>query len=130
MYQKAGLLLVCFLLAGVSRAQSLPDAPSQHRFWDKTNRVLFISHAALEAADFGITHCNLSQGGKEMNPIGKTLCESGTLGQLAFFGGRTAAVAGMSYLLHRAGRHKLERIFMVVASADSAYGLTFSLAHR
>jgi hypothetical protein len=130
MGKNAALLLTCFLVCGVSVAQNLPDAPANHRYWDRTNQILFFSHVALEAADFGITHRNLRQGGKEMNPMGKMLCESGTLGQLAFFGGRTAGVAGISYLLHRAGRHKLERIFMAVASADSAYGVTYSLVHR
>ena len=121
----AAWLLVC----AASFAQNLPDAPSQHRFWDTPNKVLFFSHVALEAADFGITHHNLSHGGREMNPMGKALCESGTLGQLVFFGGRTAGVAGISYLLHKIGRHKLERVFMVVASVDSASGVKYSLTH-
>ena len=96
-------LLAGIALPPVATSQNLPDAPSQHRLWDKPNQILFFSHVALEAADFGITHRNLSQGGKEMNPMGKTLCESGTLGQLAYFCGRTAGVAGVSYLLHRMG---------------------------
>ena len=87
-------------------------------------------HVGLEAVDMGITHHNLSLGGKELNPMGKALCESGTPGQFVFFGGRTAGVAAISYFLHRTGHHKLERAFMVLASADSAYGVTYSFAHR
>lgn len=121
-------LLVAFACCG-SQAQNLPDAPSQHRFWDGTNKALFFSHVALEAADFGVTHRNLSQGGREMNPMARPLCESGTLGQLAFFGGRIAAVGGVSYLFHKTGHHRLERMFMVAASADSASGVTYSLTH-
>ena len=124
--------LVCVVLVcvcGVARAQELPDEPSPHRFWDKPNQVLFYSHLALETVDFGITHHNLNQGGREMNPMGRTLCESGTLGQVAYFAGRTAGVAGVSYLLHRMGHHKLERVFLVLASYDSASGVKYSLTH-
>lgn len=127
---KAVCLTLVFLVSSVlSFGQNLPDAPSQHRFWDKPNKVLFFSHVALEAADFGITHRNLSRGGREMNPMGKALCESGTLGQVVFFGGRVAGVAGVSYLFHKLGYHKLERVFMVVASVDSASGVKYSLSH-
>ena len=122
-------VLAGVVLCAVATAQNLPDAPSQHRFWDKPNQILFFSHVALEAADFGITHHNLNQGGKEMNPMGKTLCESGTPGQLAYFGGRTAGVAGVSYLLHRMGHHRLERAFLLVASYDSASGVKYSFTH-
>jgi hypothetical protein len=84
----------------------------------------------LEAVDFGITHHNLSDGGREMDSMAKALCESGTAGQLLFFGGRMAGVVGISYLLHRTGHHKLERAFPVYASGDSAYGVGYSFAHR
>lgn len=123
------VLLACLGVCGMAKAQAMPDAPSQHRFWDTPNRILFFSHATLEATDFGITHHNLSQGGQETNPLGRRLCESGTLGQLVYFGGRTAGVAGISYLLHRTGHHRLERAFFLLASYDSASGLRYSLAH-
>ena len=69
-------------------------------------------------------------GGRELNPMGKALCESGTAGQIAFFSGRSAAVTGVSYLFHRTGHHRLERLFIVAASLDSASGVSYSLAHR
>jgi hypothetical protein len=47
----------------------------------------------------------LSDGGREMDSMAKALCESGTAGQLDFFGGRMAGVVGISYLLHRTGHH-------------------------
>jgi hypothetical protein len=124
------LLVVAFLLPGAASAQELPAARVDHRFWDAANKTLFISHAALEAVDFGITHRNLSQGGKELDPMAKALCESGTPGQLVFFGGRMAGVVAISYLLHKAGRHKLERAFPMYASGDSAYGVVYSFVHR
>ena len=128
-------LLLAILVSGglisvVARAQALPDGPIQHRFWDNANKLLFASHGMLEAVDFGITHHNLSDGEREMDSMAKALCESGTAGQLVFFGGRMAGVVGISYLLHRTGHHKLERAFPVYASGDSAYGVAYSFAHR
>lgn len=102
----------------------------KHKFWDAANKTLFISHASLEALDFGITHQNLSHGGRELDSMAKALCESGTAGQAVFFGGRMAGVMAISYLLHRTGHHKLERAFPIYASGDSAYGVAYSFAHR
>ncbi len=103
---------------------------SEHRFWNRTDAILLSSHAGLEALDFGITHHNLAEGGKEMDSMAKALCESGTGGQVVFFGGRTAGVIGISYLLHRLHQYKMERTFIIYASGDSLYGVSYSFAHR
>jgi hypothetical protein len=124
------LLLIMLLTCTASGAQDLLEVRSKHDFWDAANKTLFASHAALEALDFGITHHNLSQGGRELDPMAKALCERGTAGQLVFFGGRMAGVVAISYLLHKTGHHRLERAFPVYASADSAYGVAYSFAHR
>jgi hypothetical protein len=123
-------LLLALLISSVAGAQALPEISSKHNFWDAANQLLFASHAALEAVDFGITHHNLKDGGRELDPMAKVLCESGTAGQLVFFGARTAGVVAISYLLHRTGHHKLERAFPIYASGDSAYGVAYSFAHR
>jgi len=130
MRRKIGPLLWALLIYGAACAQEFPEAPFQHKFWDRTNRTLFAVHAGLEALDMGITHHNLSQGGHELNPMGKALCESGTPGQVVFFAGRTAGVAGISYFLHRLGRHRMERAFLALSSVDSGYGVVYSFAHR
>jgi hypothetical protein len=124
------LVLMLLVICCAAGAQDLPEHPMKHNFWDVSNKVLFVSHAGLEAVDFGITHRNLSQGGREMDSMAKALCESGTPGQLVFFGGRMAGVVAISYLLHRTGHHKLERAFPLYASGDSAYGVAYSFAHR
>jgi hypothetical protein len=123
------LILVLFISVSAG-AQDLPDVPAKHSFWDAANKILFASHAGLEVLDFGITHRNLSLGGKELDPMAKALCESGTAGQLVFFGGRMAGVVAISYLLHKTGHHKMERAFPVYASGDSAYGVVYSFVHR
>lgn len=124
------LVLFAVLIPTLTAAQSLTEASAPHAFWDRANKILFASHAALEAVDFGITHHNLSDGGREIDPMAKALCQSGTAGQLVFFGGRMAGVVTISYLLHKTGHHKLERAFPVYASGDSAYGVAYSFAHR
>jgi len=124
------LLAVVLFVGSVAAAQAFPEVPTKHKFWDATNKALFASHAALEAVDFDITHRNLSDGGKELDPMARALCESGTAGQLVFFGGRMAGVVAITYLLHRTGHHKLERSFPIYASGDSAYGVAYSFAHR
>src|SRR5690349_3548815 len=43
--------------------------PVQHKFWDTQNRVLFITAAALNGADFAVTRANLQSGGRELNPL-------------------------------------------------------------
>jgi hypothetical protein len=130
MGKRGKFYLLVLLISGAINAQDLPEVSTKHNFWDATNKLLFASHAGLEALDFGITHQNLSHGGRELDPMAKTLCQSGTAGQLVFFGGRTAGVVAISYLLHRTGHHKLERVFPIYASGDSAYGVAYSFAHR
>jgi hypothetical protein len=124
------LVILALLISAAVSAQDLPEVPTEHNFWDAANKILFLSHAGLEAVDFGITHRNLSNGGRELDSMATALCESGTAGQLVFFGGRMAGVVAISYLLHRTGHHKLERVFPVYASGDSAYGVAYSFAHR
>ncbi len=124
------LLSIVLFIGAVAAAQVLPEIPTKHKFWDAPNKALFASHAALEAVDFDITHRNLSDGGKELDPVARALCESGTAGQLVFFGGRMAGVVAITYMLHRTGQHKLERSFPIYASGDSAYGVAYSFAHR
>src|ERR1700674_625396 len=127
---KFHLLIIAFLISGAASAQDLPEISTTRNFWDAANEILCARHVGCEALDFGITHRNLSHGGKEVDPMAKTLCESGTAGQLIFFGGRMAGVVAISYLLHKTGHHKLERAFPIYASGDSAYGVAYSFAHR
>jgi hypothetical protein len=84
------ILVFAVLISVVAQAQVFPGGSSQHHLWDAANKLLFASHGVLEAVDFGITHRNLSDGGREMDSMAKALCESGTAGQLVFFGGRMA----------------------------------------
>jgi hypothetical protein len=107
----------------------LPEAPRQHRFWDRENGVLFSTVAMFSAADFAATRANLANGGRELNPV--TRLFSGSTAALATnFAGETAGVIGVSYFFHRTGHHKLERIAPVANVAASAFAVAYDLAHR
>ena len=108
-----------------------PERPSQpsfrHPFWDKQNLTLFSATAALNVADFAVTRANLQQGGTELNPVVRIFGRS-TAGLATNFAGEAAGVIALSYLFHKTGHHKLERITSMVnigaSSGAVAYGLT------
>jgi len=108
---------------------TLPEAPSQHRFWDRENTILFATSAAFSAADFVVTRDNLRAGGQELNPVTRVFTGS-TAGLAMNFAGETAGVVGLSYFLHKTGHHKLERAVSMVNIGGSAAAVTFDLVHR
>lgn len=128
----ASSTLIAFNRAAVPAVTSkgfLPEAPAQHKFWDTKNRILFSTVAAFSAADFSVTHMNLSNGGRELNPIVRPF--AGNSGTLALnFAGQTAGIVGISYLFHKTGHHKLERLAPLANIASSAFAVSYGLAHR
>jgi len=108
---------------------TLPEAPSHHKFWDNENRVLFATVAALSAADFVVTRANLQSGGKELDPVTRLLSGS-TAGLACNFAGETAAIIGLSYFFHRKGHHQLERITPMLNIGASSFAVMYDLSHR
>jgi hypothetical protein len=102
---------------------------SEHRFWDKTNRSLFVAAAASNFADFGVTRMNLQNGGQELNPIVRGFGRS-TPALMMNFAGETAGVLSLSYFFHRSGHHRLERMVSVVDIGGSVGAVAFGLIHR
>jgi len=108
--------------------QTLPPAPS-HRFWDRENRILFASVAASSTADFAVTYSNLQDGGRELNPI--TRLFTGSTATLALnFVGETVGVMGVSYMFHRTGHHRLERLTPIINTCASGAAVTYGLTHH
>ena len=107
---------------------TLPEAPS-HRFWDRENSILFASSAAFSTADFFLTRSNLSHGGQELNPVTRVFSGS-TVGLAVNFAGETAGVVGLSYVFHKTGHHKIERVISMLNIGASAAAVSFDLAHR
>jgi hypothetical protein len=108
---------------------ALPEAPKQHRFWDNENRALFVTVAALCAADFVVTRANLQHGGKELDPVTR-LFSGGTAGLAANFAGETAGIIGISYYFHKTGHHSLERITPMLNIGASSFAVAYDLNHR
>jgi hypothetical protein len=114
--------------AFVTATQTTKISPP-HAFWDRENKVLFSAVAALATADFVATHANLASGGKELNPATRVLAGS-TPGLATNFALETGAVMGISYMFHKAGHHRLERITALIDIGASAGAAGFSFAHR
>ena len=105
------------------------EKPQAHRYWDPKNRFLFATAAALSAGDFCITRSNLEAGGRELNPVTR-LFGSSSPGLALNFSLETGSVIGASYLLHRTGHHKLERITAIVNIAGSVGAVSYSVTHH
>ena len=125
--------LIAYKTALVEPAPSstsfLPEAPTSHKFLDRENRFLFATVGAFSAGDFAVTHANLANGGRELNPLVRPFtANSGTLAMN--FVGQTAAIVSISYLLHRTGHHRLERLTPTANIAASAFAIAYGMAHR
>jgi hypothetical protein len=98
--------------AGAQRFTSftLPDAPSQHKFFDRQNKIAFGTLAGLIAVD-SITTQRLTNSGRayEANPIWRPMVRQGWAGQTAASALGYASALGVAYALHKTGHHKLER---------------------
>lgn len=106
-----------------------PRELAAHQFWDRENRVLFTAVGALAAADFCTTRANLASGGKELNPVTRVFSGS-TPGLATNFALETASTIGISYIFHKTGHHKLERMTSFVNIGTSAGAVAYGLTHR
>ena len=140
-------LLVSMVLGGYSasaQVSSLPDAPSQqfvsqprvvsftspesHRFFDRQNKIAFVSLAGLIAVDAVTTQRLISSGrAHEANPLWRPLVHQGWPGEMAASALGYGAALGMSYTLHKTGHHKMERwtnwLVVGVEAANDAHNL-------
>jgi len=53
-----------------------------------------------------------------------------TAGLAVNFAGETAGVVGLSYVFHKTGHHKIERVISMLNIGASATAVSFDLAHR
>ena len=106
-----------------------PKVTSPHRFLDNKNRALFATVAAFSVADFCVTRANLAGGGEELNPVTRVFGRS-TPGLVVNFSLEAGLVIGTSYLFHKTGHHKLERITSVVNIGGSAAAVAYDMAHH
>ncbi len=117
------------LVVKSTQASTVPEAPGDHRFWDRQNSFLFATSAAFSAADFVVTRDNLRAGGRELNPVVGMFGHS-SAGLAMNFAGETMGVMGLSYFFHKTGHHKMERAVSMLNIGSSAAAVTFGMANR
>lgn len=132
-------LLFLLIVALPAIGENLPDAPSTaytpyiavsssrfvstnqigfetptHKFFDRGNTIRMGFLAGLVAADGISTQEILNSGGhwREMNPLARPFVNKGAPGQLAASVLGYGFSVGTSYLLHRTGHHKLEKLML------------------
>jgi hypothetical protein len=106
--------------------------PITHRFWDRTNDLLFAGVGAGRALDYAST-LNLRRRG-----IDEIFLTNSIVDNHALFGGieaaGTAASIGVSYLFHRTGHHQLERwtsiVHIGVATGGAARNYALKTPHH
>lgn len=118
----------CRCRARLLRRDAQP-AETSHKFWDRKNKILFLTAAALNSADFTITRSNLQNGGQELNPIVRVFGRS-TPALMLNFAGETAGVVTISYFFHKTGHHKMEHLVSYMNIGSSAGAVTYGLMHR
>ncbi len=84
----------------------------RHRFWDRTNVALFAGVGAVRALDFTSTRYFRARGYNEALLTNKIVDNAPLFASIE--AAATTATIGVSYWLHRAGHHRLERWVCVV----------------
>jgi hypothetical protein len=106
-----------YLAASPSSSASMnPAGPesSSHKFFDHGNGLRMGILAGVVAADGISTQKILNGGGqwREVNPLARPFVNQGAAGQLAASVVGYGFSLGTSYLLHKTGHHKLEKLML------------------
>jgi len=102
----------------------LPPAPSQalpHAFWDRTNILLFSGVAVFRGLDYASTRNFQARGREEVLIPDDIVNNSAAFASLEAAG--TLASVGLSYWMHRAGHHKLERWISIGHIGVTGFGV-------
>jgi hypothetical protein len=106
--------------------QPVPTTPQppQHRFWDRTNILLFSGVAVFRGLDYASTR-NFQARGR-----GEILIPDDVVNNSAGFAGLEAAGAatsvGISYVFHRTGHHKMERWMSITHISVTGFGVVWN----
>ena len=102
----------------------IPDAPSKtqpHRFWDRTNILLFSGVAVFRGLDYASTRNFLARGREEVLIPDDIVNNDAAFASLEV--ASTAASIGLSYWMHRIGHHKIERWISIVHIGVTGFGV-------
>ncbi|PYX08771.1 MAG: hypothetical protein DMG88_09175 [Acidobacteria bacterium] len=96
-----------------------PEIPV-HRFWDRNNVLLFSGVSVFRGLDYASTR-NMQARGRE-----EILLPDDVVNNSAGFAGVEAAASatsiGLSYWMHRAGHHKIERWISIAHISVTGFG--------
>jgi hypothetical protein len=104
---------------------AIPAAPQpEHRFWDRTNILLFSGIAVFRGLDYASTRNFQARGRTEI------LIPDDVVNNSAGFAGLEAASAatsvGISYIFHRTGHHKMERWLSIMHISVTGFGVVWN----
>lgn len=125
----AALLLLSSYLFAQDPAKpapgAIPAAPQpEHRFWDRTNILLFSGVAVFRGLDYASTRNFQARGRTEI------LIPDDVVNNSAGFAGLEAASAatsvGVSYIFHRTGHHKMERWLSIGHISVTGFGVVWN----
>lgn len=119
----------------IAPVQGVPNAPSayashdSHPFMSKGNLALWAADGAAKAFDGAATGRVMSgPGAVEHDPIARPFVTN-TPGQIAYFSASLAGDIAISYLFHKTGHHKLEKVVMLIGIGNSAACAGYSSTH-
>ena len=119
-------LLACMLILAPTTAMAEEE---DHPFWDQANTRLLLLNVAAQSLDAYSTQRALRQDNtKEFNPLARPFAERGWKGQALYsYGVGVGGTLAVSYLFHRMGQHKRERITPLIVATPTALvgGLNF-----
>jgi hypothetical protein len=98
-----------------------PQPASSHRFWDRTNIMLFSGVGIFRGLDYASTRNFQARGRQEILLPDDVVNNSAGFASLEAAG--TAASIGLSYWMHRAGHHKLERWVSILHIGATGFGV-------
>ena len=114
--------MILWAVSSTAAGQTLPDAPSRHKFLDRENKIWMASNALLFAGDAATTRRNLAKGGYEKNPLARVFVTRGPALQTVYWAGSYGALIGGARLLHVTGHHRMERAtFRLVAVMEAGW---------
>src|SRR5712692_4851224 len=109
------------------RHATIPDTPApQHRFWDRTNILLFSGVAVFRGLDYASTRNFQARGRDEILLPDDVTNNSAGFASLEAAGAATSV--GISYIFHRTGHHKLERWLSIGHISVTGFGVARNYA--
>src|SRR5579862_963516 len=106
--------------AAIEAPAPAPQRPEVHRFWDRTNILLFSGIAFVRGMDYASTRNFQARGRQEILLPDEVVNNSAGFAALEAAGVMTSV--GISYIFHRTGHHSLERWLSIGHIGVTSFG--------